>query len=131
MHQRRKTVIDGAPPGAAYAGGLTLRGRTGMTIDEYAAWAARLPRSRPESPVPADETLYLAYLGLGLAGEAGEVVEHVKKLLRDGAWSPDRVAEELGDVAYFWVCLCLAARRQPSEVLAASAANIDARLAAR
>ena len=80
-----------------------------MTIDEYAAWAARLPRSRPESAMPPDETTYLAYLGLGLAGEAGEVVEHIKKLLRDGTWSPDRMAEELGDVAYFWVCLCLAA----------------------
>ena len=102
-----------------------------MTIDEYAAWAAGIPRSRPESVVPADETLYLAYLGLGLAGEAGEVVEHVKKLLRDGTWQPDRLAEELGDVVYYWTCLCLAAGRQPSEVLAASAAKVDARLAAR
>ena len=103
----------------------------GMTIDEYAAWAARLPRTRAMSAVPPDEATYLAYLGLGLAGEAGEVVEHIKKLLRDGAWNPDRMAEELGDVAYFWACLCLAAGRQPSEVLTASAAKIDARLAAR
>lgn len=102
-----------------------------MTIDEYAAWAARLPRTRARSAVPSDEATYLAYLGLGLAGEAGEVVEHIKKLLRDGTWHPEKVAEELGDVAYFWACLCLAAGRQPSEVLAASAAKIDARLAAR
>ena len=102
-----------------------------MTIDEYAAWAARVPRTRSLSAMPADEATYLAYLGLGLAGEAGEVVEHIKKLLRDGAWNPDQVAEELGDVAYFWACLCLAAGRQPSDVLAASAAKIDARLAGR
>jgi NTP pyrophosphatase (non-canonical NTP hydrolase) len=103
----------------------------GMTIDEYAAWAARVPRSRPDNAMPRDETVYLAYLGLGLAGEAGEVVEHIKKLLRDGAWNPDRLAEELGDVVYYWACLCLAAGRSPSDVLAASAAKIDARLAAR
>ena len=102
-----------------------------MTIDEYAAWAARVPRTRPLNTMPTDEATYLAYLGLGLAGEAGEVVEYIKKLLRDGAWSPEKVAEELGDVAYFWACLCLAAGRQPSDVLAASAEKIDARLAAR
>ena len=98
-----------------------------MTIDDYAAWAARLPRSRPDSAVPHDEAVHLAYLGLGLAGEAGEVVEHVKKLLRDGAWNPDRVAEELGDMVYYWACLCVAAGRRPTDVLAASAAKIEAR----
>ena len=102
-----------------------------MTIDEYADWTARIPRRRPESAIPTDETTWLAYLGLGLAGEAGEVVEHIKKLLRDGAWDRDRVAEELGDVAYFWTCLCLATGRRPSEILAASAAKIDARTAGR
>jgi NTP pyrophosphatase (non-canonical NTP hydrolase) len=102
-----------------------------MTIDEYAAWAAGIPRGSPAAGTPADDLLYLAYLGLGLAGEAGEVVEHVKKRLRDGTWDPDRMAEELGDVVYYWACLCVAAGRSPSAVLAASAAKIEARLALR
>jgi len=52
-----------------------------MTIDEYAAWAATLGRA----PLNADKEM-LAYLGLGLAGEAGEVADRLKKFLRDGAW---------------------------------------------
>ena len=102
-----------------------------MTIDEYAAWAATIPRNRPSDGAPGDDLLYLAYLGLGLAGEAGEVVEHVKKRLRDGAWNPDRMAEELGDLVYYWACLCVAAGRSPSAVLAASAGKIALRLAER
>jgi hypothetical protein len=39
-----------------------------MTLDEYAEWAATIPK--PEHPSREQR---LAYLGLGLAGEAGEV----------------------------------------------------------
>jgi NTP pyrophosphatase (non-canonical NTP hydrolase) len=99
-----------------------------MDIEDYAAWAAKLTR------VPAGGTMdrqRLAYLGLGLAGEAGEVADHVKKLLRDGeaAWNPAQVADELGDVIYYWAALCAATGRSPNEVLAASQAKIEARIA--
>jgi len=39
-----------------------------MTIDEYAAWAATVAKVDAH---PSNERL--SYLGLGLAGEAGEV----------------------------------------------------------
>ena len=35
---------------------------------------------------------------LGLAGEAGEVAEKVKKLMRDSQFSKEEVVKELGDV---------------------------------
>jgi NTP pyrophosphatase (non-canonical NTP hydrolase) len=102
-----------------------------MTIDEYAAWAATLRGpGGGSSAIPPEQSLYLAYLGLGLAGEAGEVVEHVKKLLRDGRWEPERVAEELGDLVYYWACLCAAAGCTPSEVLERSARKIADRTGA-
>jgi len=97
-----------------------------MTIDEYAAWAATLGRA----PLNADKEM-LAYLGLGLAGEAGEVADRLKKFLRDGAWDAEGLAEELGDVIYFWACLCLCAGRKPSQVLAASRRKIVSRTSER
>lgn len=95
-----------------------------MTIDDYADWAAAVAKlTQP----PTNESL--SYLGLGLAGESGEVAEHIKKLLRDGALDQAAMAEELGDVVYYWACLCAALGCKPSDVLAASKAKISARLA--
>jgi NTP pyrophosphatase (non-canonical NTP hydrolase) len=93
-----------------------------MTIDEYAAWAATLGRE----PLSANQEM-LSYLGLGLAGEAGEVADKLKKFLRDGKWDSEGLAEELGDVIYFWACLCLVAGKQPSQVLEASRRKILSR----
>jgi len=61
-------------------------------------------RSRATAGYPRDAAL--TYPALGLAGEAGEVAEHVKKTIRDdGAIvSPERRAameRELGDVLWY------------------------------
>lgn len=42
----------------------------------------------------------LAYLALGLAGEAGEVANKIKKVIRDDA-PTDGIAAELGDVLWY------------------------------
>ena len=94
-----------------------------MTIDEYAAWAATIAKVDEH---PSNERL--SYLGLGLAGEAGEVAEHIKKLLRDDWLDKAGLVEELGDVVYYWACLCAATGQQPSELLKASAAKIKRRI---
>ena len=101
-----------------------------MDIDDYSAWAAGVAQ------IPAGGTTdreRLSYLALCLSGETGEVADHVKKLLRDGerAWSPEKVAEELGDVIFAWAALCAAVGRTPSDILSASRAKIEARLASR
>jgi NTP pyrophosphatase (non-canonical NTP hydrolase) len=94
-----------------------------MTIDEYAAWAATIAKVDAH---PSNERL--SYLGLGLAGESGEVAEHIKKLLRDDWLDKAGLVEELGDVIYYWACLCAATGQQPSELLKASAAKIKRRI---
>lgn len=94
-----------------------------MTIDEYAAWAASVAKIDAR---PSNERL--SYLGLGLAGESGEVADHIKKLLRDDWLDKAGLVEELGDVIYYWACLCAATGQQPSELLKASAAKINRRI---
>ncbi len=94
-----------------------------MTIDEYAAWAASVAKVDKN---PSNERL--SYLGLGLAGESGEVAEHIKKLLRDDWLDKAGLVEELGDVIYYWACLCAATGQQPSELLKASAAKVKRRI---
>jgi NTP pyrophosphatase (non-canonical NTP hydrolase) len=101
-----------------------------MEIDAYAAWAAETARI-PDAGTRDPE--WLSYLALGLTGEAGEVADHVKKLLRDGdnAWNSAEATDELGDILYYWAALCAACGHSPSAVLAASKAKIEVRIASR
>ncbi len=49
---------------------------------------------------PKDKAI--EYLALGLAGEAGEVANKVKKIIRgDGNANMELIAEELGDVLWY------------------------------
>ena len=97
-----------------------------MTLDEYSKWAAAQPK--PEHPSREQR---LAYLGLGLAGEAGEVADTIRRGMRDGAFKEDRLAYELADLLFHWVSLCAELGLQPSALIAAGQAHIEERVAAR
>lgn len=75
-----------------------------MNFDEYQS-AARATAQYP------DMGANLYYPTLGLAGEAGEVAEKVKKLMRDaeGVLCNDRreaLKKELGDVLWYVAAMC-------------------------
>jgi NTP pyrophosphatase (non-canonical NTP hydrolase) len=64
----------------------------------------------------------LAYVGLGLAGEAGEVANQIKKVMRDddGLPTPPRSAklfDELGDVMWYWLRCCRELGFDPYDVV--------------
>ena len=58
---------------------------------------------------------------LGLAGEAGEVAEKVKKLYRDSQFSKEDVIKELGDVLFYVTAL---ANHLGSDLQSVANANI-------
>ncbi len=95
-----------------------------MTLDDYVAWATTIH----SKATIGDRDRLLSYTALGLTSEAGEVANEVKRLLRDGTWDADRVAEELGDVIYYWSRLVATTGRKPGEILAASRSKIDAKV---
>ena len=74
-----------------------------LTLDSYQCYAV--------GTADCSESYHIIYPTLGLSGEAGEVVEKVKKVIRDhnGDFSPvlcEEIALEIGDV--LWNCAVLA-----------------------
>lgn len=68
-------------------------------------------REAVTGPVIQVGTVRLCYVALGLAGEAGEVANKVKKIIRDhgAVVSPEaraKIADELGDVLWYLSQVC-------------------------
>lgn len=95
-------------------------------IDKYGQYTETNWFSTNENEDPTRE---LTIMSLGLAGETGEVVEHVKKLIRDGSLDLPALKLELGDVVFYWARLCNHFGLKPSEVIAANIAKLDSRRA--
>ena len=67
-----------------------------MYLSQYQAQA------KETAIYPKDKAL--EYLALGLVGEAGEVANKIKKVIRDGT-SSNNVRDELGDVLWYLAML--------------------------
>lgn len=69
-----------------------------MTFKDYQLFTSTTAVYKETCP---SHTLRMSYCGLGLTGEAGEVADKLKKVLRDGQYEPLAIAKELGDVLYY------------------------------
>lgn len=91
-----------------------------MTLANYqfAAFSTALPSSKTHD-----------YMALGLAGEAGEVANKVKKITRDGHTPALRVAilAELGDVLWYVAGLATVLGADLSEIAQENLAKLGSR----
>lgn len=79
-------------------------------LEQYAQWVETLWISHSNR-----DSLTIATLGL--AGETGEVMEVLKKRLRDGKFDEEDFKKEMGDVMYYWCKILNEFDISPSEVL--------------
>lgn len=69
-----------------------------MNMNEYQAQAAKT------AIYPA--SVQVLYPTLGLAGEAGEVANKVKKIVRDGKLDKEAIGAEIGDCLWYIAAIC-------------------------
>ena len=70
-----------------------------MTINEYQKLALMTEGRLTTDPTPYTRLIEAL---MGVNGEAGEAIDVLKKILYQGhAFQPDRIAGELGDIAWY------------------------------
>lgn len=74
----------------------------------------------------------LLYVGCGLAGEAGETANQLKKVARDDGGHlttarRERIKKELGGTFWYWLRVCAETGLDPYEVITAVFAELDQR----
>ena len=110
------------------------------------------PEDRPADPIPLRAAMRvtgqtadypfvglgqpqgLMYVGLGLAGEAGEIANQIKKITRDDGGMVttsrrDKLFDELGDVMWYWLRACAELGFDPDEVVQANQTKLARRQA--
>jgi NTP pyrophosphatase (non-canonical NTP hydrolase) len=107
------------------AGG-PVPGAGALTLEEYAAWAVEAVDTRETA---GSDGQALVDVGLALVEDAGEVVECLRKLAREGDGQRERLAGELGDVWRYWTRLCVASGNTPADLLMRSRSRIERCLA--
>lgn len=77
-----------------------------MNASHYQALAARTLIDRPDFAV-TDDQLMIAWNAIGLAGEAGEIMELVKKgIFHQHGLDTEKMHKELGDLLWYVAALC-------------------------
>lgn len=77
-----------------------------MTPNEYQQLAKRTLIDVPTQPLTPEETMIIWNV-IGLAGEAGEVADYLKKgIFHRHGYDADVVREELGDLLWYVAGLC-------------------------
>lgn len=93
-----------------------------MNTQEYQQLAGRTLIDRPDFEI-TDDQIMMTWCAIGLGGEAGEVLELIKKgIFHQHGLDHTKLKKELGDVLWYVAALCTRAGLDMSEVMEA---NID------
>lgn len=93
-----------------------------LTAKEYQAQAARTLIDKPGFELTNQELMTI-WNAIGLAGEAGEVAECVKKgIFHQHGLDVDKVKKELGDCLWYLAALCTTLHLDMAEIMQA---NLD------
>lgn len=98
-----------------------------MDCDEYQRLAARTLIPGPDFEI-SDNDFMTVWNALGLAGECGEVVDHVKKgIMHQRGIDRDKIKRELGDVSWYLAAMCTTLGFSLSEVFRTNVEKLKAR----
>jgi NTP pyrophosphatase (non-canonical NTP hydrolase) len=98
-----------------------------MNATDYQKQAARTLIDRPGFDLD-DTHMMILWNALGLAGEAGEVAEMVKKgILHQHGLFYDKMAKELGDCLWYIAALCTIMELDMGEIMAANIEKLKVR----
>lgn len=99
-----------------------------MFAIDYQIQAARTLISDAEAPVLSGQETRLLWNAMGLAGEAGEVVDALKKQVLHGhGLNTEQIVKELGDVLWYVAALCTVLDVDLDRVMRANLAKLQAR----
>ena len=97
------------------------------TADTYQQQAARTLIDKPDATY-SDAEIMIVWTALGLAGEAGEVADTVKKaVFHQHGLNRDELIKELGDVLWYVAALCSKLDVPLSEVMERNIVKLKAR----
>lgn len=98
-----------------------------MKANEYQELAARTLIDKPDFEITPEQVM-IAWNALGLAGEAGEVADLVKKgIFHQHGIDREKMKKELGDVAWYLSALCKEFDLTLEEVLSHNIEKLKAR----
>lgn len=98
-----------------------------MNADDYQTEAARTLISAPDTTFTGTEQM-LMWCGLGLGGEAGEVLDHLKKAIcHQHGMDRRKLTEELGDLMWYVAGICTLIGVPLDDVLAHNVAKLQLR----
>lgn len=96
-----------------------------MTSDEYEKFVEG--QFRGSEPLISRNIKDMYIYTVGLSGEIGESLEHLKKAVRDGKFDKDKFKLEMGDALFYFTCILIANGLTISEIMEANQNKLIAR----